>query len=407
MPSSGRDGVFLSYRREDTSHLAGRVADRLALRFGADRVFVDVESLEPGLDFAEAIQQAADNCLVMLVLIGPRWSAAADPEGRRRLADPDDFVSLEVRTGLAHEQVRVVPVLVDGAPMPHETELPDGLRQLAGKQAVRLDHESFSSDLTALLDRVGSVVGERRPPRWIFGRPRRAAAAAAAVLLAVGAAGWTVLEDRKPSATCGAIDEDFDGPTGSSWSYENGGDPEVRDGQLRLTAADGADVRSDLQGAVTAPFLFRRVSGDFTVTTVISAEPRFSYQAAALLLYRDGGNYVRLERGFGDVSAIALEYALDGRHQKVHGPFTGENAVITAATNLDLRVRRRSAAVTASWRPSGATGWHELEGGARIAGDLRVGISVLNRSQPPNGDPEQRPFTAAVDEIRVECSSGE
>ena len=40
--------VFVSYRREDTSHLAGRLSDRLAERLGSDNVFMDVDSIDPG-----------------------------------------------------------------------------------------------------------------------------------------------------------------------------------------------------------------------------------------------------------------------------------------------------------------------------------------------------------------------
>ena len=40
-------GIFISYRREDTAGYAGRLYDRLAAHFGPDRVFMDVEGIEP------------------------------------------------------------------------------------------------------------------------------------------------------------------------------------------------------------------------------------------------------------------------------------------------------------------------------------------------------------------------
>jgi DNA-binding beta-propeller fold protein YncE len=146
--SSGR--IFLSYRREDTRHIAGRLFDRLVGRFGAGNVFMDVDSIEPGLDFGEAIESAVGGCDVLLALIGGLWLGSADEQGRRRLDDPDDLVVLEVKTAL-ERQVRVIPVLVDGAAAPRRHELPDVLAPLARRNGVRLDHETFSTDLSTLM----------------------------------------------------------------------------------------------------------------------------------------------------------------------------------------------------------------------------------------------------------------
>jgi hypothetical protein len=88
--------IFISYRRADTPHVAGRLFDRLEARFGAGNVFMDVDSIEPGLDFAETIEEAVGSCDVLLALIGPRWVDALDERGRRRLEAADDFVALEI-----------------------------------------------------------------------------------------------------------------------------------------------------------------------------------------------------------------------------------------------------------------------------------------------------------------------
>jgi TIR domain len=90
-------GIFISYRRQDTGDFAGRLYDRLTHRFGQERVFIDVDAIEPGVDFAEAINQAVDTCEVLLAVIGPGWVTATSSDGRRRLDDPDDFVRLEPR----------------------------------------------------------------------------------------------------------------------------------------------------------------------------------------------------------------------------------------------------------------------------------------------------------------------
>ena len=49
--------IFLSYRRDDTQHVAGRLYDRLADHFGQENIFMDVDSIEPGLDFIEVIDE--------------------------------------------------------------------------------------------------------------------------------------------------------------------------------------------------------------------------------------------------------------------------------------------------------------------------------------------------------------
>src|SRR5690349_17123265 len=130
-------GIFVSYRREDSRHVAGRLYDRLCDHFGPGAVFMDVDSIEPGLDFAEAIERAVGRCRAVLVLIGGSWTAVRDEQGRRRLDDPDDLVVLEVRAALERD-VRVIPVLVDGAPAPRRVDLPAELAPLARRNALRV-----------------------------------------------------------------------------------------------------------------------------------------------------------------------------------------------------------------------------------------------------------------------------
>ena len=98
VPAPGR--IFLSYRRQDTSGTTGRLYDRLVDRFGPDQVFMDVDSIEVGLDFAEVIQRAVAACGVLLAVIGPQWLSATDKDGHRRLEDPDDVVRLEIEAAL-------------------------------------------------------------------------------------------------------------------------------------------------------------------------------------------------------------------------------------------------------------------------------------------------------------------
>ena len=99
--------VFISYRRDEASHLAGRLADRLAEQF---RIFMDVEAIEAGTDFAEVVHRAVSECHVLLAIIGPGWLNTVDKGGHRRLDEADDWVSEEI--GVAGEGQTVSVTMV-------------------------------------------------------------------------------------------------------------------------------------------------------------------------------------------------------------------------------------------------------------------------------------------------------
>lgn len=153
--------VFVSYRRSDTSHLAGRLYDRLVDRFGAANVFMDVDSIQPGSDYREAIDRAVGGSDVMLVLIGTGWVNATDESGRRRLEKPNDVVVLEMLAAV-DRNAKIIPVLVDGARMPEQDELPVTLHPLARRHAVQLDHQTFRSDTESLIAAILTATGH--PP---------------------------------------------------------------------------------------------------------------------------------------------------------------------------------------------------------------------------------------------------
>jgi hypothetical protein len=158
MTAAEGGGIFVSYRREETSHLAGRLYDRLADRFGEGQVFIDVDAIEPGVDFAEEIFRVVAACQVLLAIIGPTWLTAADERGGPRLDDPDDIVRLEIEAALARG-VRVIPILVEGAVMPGRQDLPESLADLARRNALVIRHESFRSDAGRLVTAIEHVLG--------------------------------------------------------------------------------------------------------------------------------------------------------------------------------------------------------------------------------------------------------
>jgi hypothetical protein len=159
MPAAGLGRVFISYRRQESSGLAGRLYDRLAARFGDDQVFMDVDTIALGVDFAEVISQAVSTCEVLLAVIGPRWLTATDEDGRR-LDDADDLVRLEIAAALERD-IRVIPILVEGAQMPRRQQLPEALAGLARRNALSVRHESFRADADRLLAAVEPLL---RPP---------------------------------------------------------------------------------------------------------------------------------------------------------------------------------------------------------------------------------------------------
>ena len=153
--------VFISYRREETAYPAGWLYDRLDERFGDAQVFKDVDSIPLGDDFVAAITTAVGSCDVLLALIGDKWLTITDERGRRRLDDPHDFVRLEIEAALARN-VRLIPVLVDGAWMPRADELPDSLAGLVRRQALELSPSRFDSDTNRLARVLASTLAEVR-----------------------------------------------------------------------------------------------------------------------------------------------------------------------------------------------------------------------------------------------------
>lgn len=142
--------VFLSYRREDSRSATGRLADHLQATLGAERVFRDVASITPGLDFEAALQRGIGGARVVLAIIGPRWLDARDAGGARRLDDPLDMVRRELEAALA-AGVPIVPVLVEGARMPPAHALPPSLAAFARSQAITLDDEGWHDDARRLM----------------------------------------------------------------------------------------------------------------------------------------------------------------------------------------------------------------------------------------------------------------
>jgi CHASE2 domain-containing sensor protein len=159
---------FISYRRDQTSWPAQALKDALEKRFGADSVFMDLESIHPGQDWARRIREAIAFCNIALVLIGPYWLGALDEQGGRRIDNPQDWVRREIEEALRAPAVTVVPILLDDAKMPKIDQLPKELAELPSRNAFSLSAGRWEDELNEMVEslRVGRL-GEalRRPSR--------------------------------------------------------------------------------------------------------------------------------------------------------------------------------------------------------------------------------------------------
>jgi len=158
----GNGYIFISYRRDDSAGYTRAISDQLAQRFSKDRIFMDVDSIEPGLPFDRVINDAVGRCDVLLAMIGRRWLESRDGSGPR-MNDPGDFVRIEITAALSRN-IRVIPVLLDGATMPAADALPEPLRPLALHNAIDVSDSRFASDVTRLADAIGKAFGESAMP---------------------------------------------------------------------------------------------------------------------------------------------------------------------------------------------------------------------------------------------------
>jgi hypothetical protein len=209
--------IFLSYRRVDTSGHTGWLSDALEAKFGVDAVFHDIQSIEAGHRFDEVIDSALARCRVFVPLIGDDWLRITGPDGRRRLDDPDDLVRREVVAAL-RRGIAVIPVLLEGAPMPAADSLPAELQPLTRHQAIEISDTRWDFDvqrLIAAIERVGV------PPAGRQVRPSRRALLAGLAAISVvvaGSAWWLASRPRIPDL--GGI---WMLPSGSHWTVEQDG----------------------------------------------------------------------------------------------------------------------------------------------------------------------------------------
>ena len=129
--------TFISYRRDDSQDVVGRIYDHLVAAFPDSKIFVDVDSLKVGFPFKQQLETSIAKSDVALVIIGPDWLHATDGTGSRRLDSAGDFVRLEIEQALM-AAIPIIPVLVSNASMPDRAELSGSLKCLPGLQGIKV-----------------------------------------------------------------------------------------------------------------------------------------------------------------------------------------------------------------------------------------------------------------------------
>jgi hypothetical protein len=166
--------IFISYRRQDTAWPAERLYDVMVEHFHAEQVFKDVDNIDPGDDFVERIATEVGSCDVLLALIGQQWLTITDENGQRRLDNPEDYVRVEIETALTRK-IRVIPILVDDAPMPRVNELPATLAPLVRRNAVKISPQMFDTKrLITTVQQAAKLAADARLAAMssVEGRPR-------------------------------------------------------------------------------------------------------------------------------------------------------------------------------------------------------------------------------------------
>lgn len=157
--------IFVSYRRSDSESITGRIDDHLRLAFGHSDVYRDIDSIPPGVDFIEHLQDALSQCDAFIAVMGPRWVT-------ERLEDEKDFVRIEIEAAL-RRNLSVIPVLVEGAELPRAERIPSDLHGLLRRQAIRI---SSGSDFRIHVQRLVESIQKIRQER-AMGDPSRKAEA--------------------------------------------------------------------------------------------------------------------------------------------------------------------------------------------------------------------------------------
>lgn len=239
--------IAISYRREDSSPVTGRLHDRLRAEFGRNNVFMDFDSIPFGVDFRDKIAHTLERARVVVAVVGPGW--AGSREGKRRLDDPADFVRMEIAAAL-QRGIPVIPVLLDNTVMPNAEELPEELRAFAYRNALVLDTGvDFHHHADRLINGIhelleGRSSGKRKSWPMILG--------IAAVLALIAAAVWWGVIARQNSRAVATAPI-----TPAPRATEAAAASPVT---TATTSAPSPSSANDLKGDIVVPANFKRIA---------------------------------------------------------------------------------------------------------------------------------------------------
>ena len=145
--------IFISYRRDDAGWPAGRIYSQLSAIFEGN-IFFDYQSIKPGANWVNAIDQALDDCIIQLVVMGRKWTTLKKRGAKQtRIMTKGDMVAHEIRMAL-RKNVTTIPMLIDNAGMPTRKQLPNGLKSLPLRNAVMLNQDSYFAKMDTVIDRI-------------------------------------------------------------------------------------------------------------------------------------------------------------------------------------------------------------------------------------------------------------
>jgi formylglycine-generating enzyme required for sulfatase activity len=262
--------IFINYRRANALAGAGRLQDRLAEAFGKKNLFMDVDHIPAGVDFVTYLSQQVAECDVFLAVMAPGWLDARDDAGQRRIDDPADFVAIEIAAALARgDKIRVIPVLLDGTPMPKADELPEALKPLARRNAVDVRNAQFGRDAEVLIGKIREALKADKPApkRWplIAGAAGVVAAGYfAAALLGAAPLPWPVGGGPDPAVIAEQVKQAELKRLADARAVDDAAAAKRKDDELvatnRFAAADRKRIADDIAAKTKADAEAKRVA---------------------------------------------------------------------------------------------------------------------------------------------------
>lgn len=286
--------IFISYRREDSQYAVDRIYEALHKRLKKRDIFMDVDDIPKGVDFVDYLSAKVAQCETLVAVIGPQWLSVTNKSGERRLDDPDDFVRIEIAAALKRG-IPVVPVLLDGTPMPTAAQLPEDMRGFERRNGAEVHRRSLKADIDALVSDLG-YAGGGAPWGKILGGGLVSAAAA------LGVFAWLDPLDLIP-----------DGPSPEPAPTLEASVPEpalpIEDtiDDVETAAPQAADPTEDPAARTEAIRGLQRALRDFGLyTSVIDGEPGpGTRRAVSEFVSEAGGPAPDLEAGtISDIDAL-------------------------------------------------------------------------------------------------------